>query len=336
MNIGNITVGRNGVPALGLAPMAGVTDLTFRGICRKYGADFTVTEIVSAKALRYGDRKTPELCRLAPDEHPSAIQLFGREPSIIAWAAAELLSADNPPDIIDINMGCPMPKITKNGEGAALMREPELAAEIVAATVRAASPAPVTVKIRSGWDEAHKNAAELARMLEQAGAAAITVHGRTREQLYSPPVDLDAIAEVVRSVSIPVIGNGGIMCAADALQMLAYTGCHGVAIARGALGRPWIFEEIRAALEGRTFVEPSLCERIDAAVAHMRAACADKGMRGVLESRGAVSHYIKGIPGAAQARDAINRATSPAEIELVLQRLASETNSADICSDNEY
>jgi tRNA-dihydrouridine synthase B len=331
MKIGNITVGRNGVPALGLAPMAGVTDLTFRGICRKHGADFTVTEMVSAKALRYSDRKTPELCRLAPDEHPSAIQLFGREPLTMAWAAAELLSADNPPDFIDINMGCPMPKITKNGEGAALMREPELAAEIVAAVVRAASPAPVTVKIRSGWDEAHKNAAELARMLEQAGAAAITVHGRTREQLYSPPVDLDTIVEVVRAVSIPVIGNGGIMCAADTLQMLAYTGCHGVAIARGAQGRPWIFEEIRAVLEGRTFAEPSICERIEAAAAHMRAACADKGMRGVLESRGAVSHYIKGIPGAAQARDAINRATSPEEIEQVLARLSGEAKSAETC-----
>jgi len=315
---------------LSLAPMAGVSDLTFRNICRRYGADLTVTEMVSAKALYYGDRKTPLLCRLAEGEHPAAVQLFGREPQTMAWAAAQLVSGPNPPDIIDINMGCPMPKITKNGEGSALMREPELAAEIVAAVARAVSPAPVTVKIRSGWDGKTKNAPELAKMLEQAGAAAITVHGRTREQLYAPPVDLEIIAEVVRAVSVPVIGNGGIMSAVDALEMLKVTGCAGIAIARGAQGRPWIFDEIRAALDGRTFTEPPVRERIEAAIEHMRAICADKGEQGVLEARGAASHYIKGTYGAAQARDAINRATSPDEMARILTRLIEDTENAEI------
>ena len=329
MNIGNVTVGREGSPVLCLAPMAGVSDLSFRSICRQHGADFTVTEMVSAKALYFRDHKTPMLCRLAEDEHPSAIQLFGREPNTMAWAAAELLSAKNPPDIIDINMGCPMPKITKNGEGSALMREPKLAAEIVAAVARAVAPVPVTVKIRSGWDDRTKNAAEFAKMLEQAGAAAITVHGRTREQLYAPPVDIGIIADVVRSVSIPVIGNGGIMCAADALFMLDATGCAGIAVARGAMGRPWIFEEIRAALEGREFAEPTVRERIEAAIRHLHAIYADKGERGVFEARGAVSHYIKGIRGAAQVRDAINRATSPDEMEQILSSLIEEAECGD-------
>lgn len=329
MKIGNVTVGQDGRPILMLAPMAGFSDLTFRGICRQYGAELTVTEMVSAKALYLGDHKTALLSRLGEGEHPAAVQLFGREPKIMAYAAQKLLSAENPPDIIDINMGCPMPKITKNGEGSALMREPGLAAEIVKEVARAIAPLPVTVKIRSGWDERSKNAVELAKMLEAAGAAAITVHGRTREQLYAPPVDLDIIAEVVRAVSIPVIGNGGINSSADAINMLIETGCAGLAIARGAMGRPWIFAEVRAALEGKEFGEPNLRERIQAAIAHLRAMCEDKGERGVFEARGAITHYIKGMRGAAQARDAICRAGSAAEMEAILLRLLDESERGD-------
>jgi putative TIM-barrel protein, nifR3 family len=323
MKIGNITLGHNG-PVLALAPMAGVTDITFRKICRSWGAELTVTEMLSAKAIHYNDCKTAELCRFSPDEHPAAAQLFGREPEIMAEAAQKLLENSklfNRPDIIDINLGCPMPKITSNGEGSALMREPELAAKIIAAVVRAVSPVPVTVKLRSGWDYAHINAVEIARLVEESGAAALTVHGRTRSQMYAPPVDSEVIAAVKRAVTIPVFANGGVMCAADALELLEKTGCDGIAVARGAQGRPWIFKEIRSVIEGRAFTEPTYAERLRAAISHMRACCADKGARGVLESRGQLSHYIKNIPGAAQARDAVNRAGTADELEAALNRL---------------
>ncbi len=304
-----------------LAPMAGVTDLTFRTLCRRHGAELTVTEMISAKAMHYGDVKTPELYRLGADEHPSAAQLFGREPEIMAEAAAFLLSGSNPPDIIDINMGCPMPKITKNGEGSALMRDPELAGQIIAAVVRASSPAPVMVKFRSGWDDAHINAVEIAKIAEQSGAAAVTVHGRTRAQLYAPPINLDIIAAVKQAVKIPVIGNGGVMGAHSALEMVAKTGCDGIAVASGAQGHPWIFAELRAVFAGEEFTEPTYSERIAAAVGHMRLCCADKGAQGVLECRGRLAHYIKGLPGAAAARDAINRAETQDDLERILEQL---------------
>ena len=220
MKIGNVTVGQDGRPILMLAPMAGFSDLTFRGICRQYGAELTVTEMVSAKALYFGDHKTALLSRLGEGEHPAAVQLFGREPKIMAYAAQKLLSAENPPDIIDINMGCPMPKITKNGEGSALMREPGLAAEIVKEVARAIAPLPVTVKIRKGWDDENVNAVEIARIAEENGAAAITVHGRTRNQFYSGKADWEIIRKVKEAVKIPVIGMGGISSGDDAVEFL--------------------------------------------------------------------------------------------------------------------
>jgi nifR3 family TIM-barrel protein len=279
--------------------------------------------MVSAKAMHFGDVKTACLYRLAKDEHPAAVQIFGREPELMAEAAATLLALDDPPDAIDINMGCPMPKITSNGEGSALMREPQLAGRIVEAVARASFPAPVTVKFRSGWDENHINAVELAKIAEQSGAAALTVHGRTRSQLYAPPVDLEIIAEVKRAVSIPVIGNGGIQSADDAINMLRVTGCDGIAVARGAQGRPWIFAEISAAIsnDADVYIEPDLNEKLDVAITHMKMCCEDKGRRGVLESRGQLAHYIKGLPGAAVARDAINRANSSDELAEILEKV---------------
>ena len=259
--------------------------------------------------MHYGDRKTAELCRLSADEHPSAVQLFGREPELLAEAAERLLSADNSPDIIDINMGCPMPKITKNGEGSALMREPELAGRIIAAVAKAASPAPVTVKLRSGWDDAHKNAVELAKIAEQAGAAALTIHGRTRAQLYAPPVDRKYnLGGRAGGDNPSVIGNGGVTCAVDALEMLAQTGCAGVAVARGAQGRPWIFAEIRAGAWPAGYL-PSRLPRSGSGLRFCTCGVAAPTRAGAAYSSRADSsrYYIKGMPGAASARDELNR-----------------------------
>ena len=227
-----------------LAPMAGVTDAPFRALCRAQGAALTCTEMVSAKALVYHDEKTKQLLWSPPDEHPGAAQIFGHEPEVMAEAAPMALEYSGA-DILDINMGCPMPKIAGNGDGSALMRDPEKAARIVEAVTHAV-PVPVTVKMRKGWDADHITAVECAKACEQAGAAAITVHGRTRKQMYAPPVDLDVIAEVKRRVkSIPVIGNGDIVDGKSAADMFAKTGCDGIMVGRASFGHPWIFREIK-------------------------------------------------------------------------------------------
>jgi len=277
--------------------------------------------MVSAKAMHFKDIKTLDLCRLAKDEHPAAVQLFGRDPDIMAEAAVNLLSLENAPDAIDINMGCPMPKITGNGEGSALMREPELAGRIIYKIARAVFPAPVTVKFRSGWDESNKNAVEFAKIAEDSGAAALTVHGRTRAQLYAPPVDLEIIKQVKNSVKIPVIGNGGLQTAEDAVNMLRVTGCDGIAVARGAQGRPWIFKKIIYNFFNINYCEPDISEIIDIAINYIKTRCEEKGRRGVFESRGQLAHYIKGMSGAAFARDAINRADSLEELIIILEKV---------------
>ena len=250
-----------------LAPMAGVSDKSFRALCRRFGAEYTVSEMVSAKALCYeqmskkssADTPTAALCEVRCEDGPMAIQLFGSEPDFIAEAARLIETreyknciSDISPAAIDINMGCPVRKITSNGEGSALMKDPALAARIVEATVKATS-LPVTVKIRAGWDSESINAPEMAKMLESAGASAICVHARTKEQLYFPGIDLSVIACVKEAVKIPVIGNGDIYCAADARKMINETGCDGVMIGRGAQGNPWIFSEIVDELEGREY-----------------------------------------------------------------------------------
>ena len=317
VRIRNVDIG-NG---LTLAPMAGVTDRTFRMLCRRQGADYVVSEMISAKAIAYGDRKTPELARLGGDEHPAALQIFGSDPSIMAEAAAWL--CDNyAPDVIDINMGCPVRKIFTSGDGSALMRRPELAGRIVSA-VRGAVSVPVTVKLRTGIDSGHINAPELARLLEASGADGLCIHGRTREQMYAPPVDLDTIAAVKSAVGIPVIGNGGIHCAADAARMMERTGVDSVAIGQGACGNPWLFAEIKAAISGKPYTAPAVSERIAAAKEHMHLLMEDKGEYiGLREARKHLGWYITGIRGAAAMRDRINREEREDAICALLDELA--------------
>ncbi|MBE6600745.1 MAG: tRNA dihydrouridine synthase DusB [Ruminococcaceae bacterium] len=312
---------KNGIKLM-LAPMAGYTDRHFRRICAELGADLAVTEMISAKALCYeqkGRRDRAKTAELAYIERgiPTSVQLFGSEPEFIAEAVKLLASgqyrghdSEMRPAAIDINMGCPVKKVVQNGEGSALMKDPDRAAEIVFAAVRA-SALPVTVKMRAGWDSSSINAPYLAKLVEEAGAASVCVHARTREQFYEPDPDISIIKEVKRAVNIPVFGNGGIFSAEDALKMIEATGCDGLAIARGALGNPWIFREIRAALDGKEYTPPSNEERIAAALDHVRAIIGDEGeAHGIAAARSQLSYYVKGMDGAAGMRHAINSAES--------------------------
>lgn len=289
MQIGCVTLdGR-----LALAPMAGVTDRAFRQICREHGAALTVTEMVSTKALCYQDKKTPRLLALAENEHPAAAQIFGHEPETMA-EGAKIARAVSGCDIIDINMGCPAPKIVNNGDGSALMRDPALAAEVIEAVVQAVD-VPVTVKFRKGWDESSVNCVAFARMAEAAGAAAITVHGRTRAQQYSGKADWDIIRAVKQAVSIPVFANGDVAEPADAVRILEHTGADAVMIGRGALGDPWIFERANVLIEtGDCPPLPPFAERIDTAVRQIELAAEHKGEHiAMLEARRHVNCYLK-------------------------------------------
>ena len=289
MQIGSVTLAGR----LALAPMAGVTDLAFRQICREHGAALTVTEMVSTKALCYQDKKTPRLLALGEDEHPAAAQVFGHEPETMA-EGAKIARAVSGCDIIDINMGCPAPKIVNNGDGSALMRDPALAARVIEAVVKAVD-VPVTVKFRKGWDEKSVNCVEFARMAEAAGAAAITIHGRTRAQQYSGKADWDAIRAVKQAVSIPVFANGDVAEPADAVRILEYTGADAVMIGRGALGDPWIFERANALIEtGVCPPLPPFAERIGTAVRQIELAAAQNGEYiAMLEARRHVNCYLK-------------------------------------------
>ncbi len=286
----------------GLCPMAGVTDVTFRLICRELGAAFATTEMVSAKGylMSPGHRAAIQLLLHAAHEGPLGVQLFGRDPEAVAEAARRL--SDQGFSFVDLNMGCPAPKIVSGGEGSALLKEPLLAGRVIEATVRAVH-IPVTVKIRSGWDPAHVNAPEVARIAQDAGAAAVTVHARTRDQFYSGRADRRVIADVVRAVSIPVIGNGDIASGNDALSMLRETGCAGVAVGRAARGNPWLFREIACAMRGETHAPPSIDERLTMAMRHLDMLAALHGEeRAVREMRGHVASYAHGSKGCARLR----------------------------------
>ena len=290
-SIGSVTLPNQ----LILAPMAGVTDLAFRQICREHGAGLTVTEMASAKALEYGDKKTPRLLRLAPGEHPASAQIFGSDPACMARSAKRALELSGC-DIIDINMGCPAPKIVGNGDGSALMKSPDLAARIVAA-VKQAVPVPVTVKFRMGWDAQSVNCVEVARLCEQAGADMVAVHGRTRSQQYSGTANWDIIRAVKEAVTIPVAANGDVFAPQDVPRILAHTGADFVMIGRGSLGDPWIFERAHALMQTGVLPPlPPFAERIDTAVRQIELAVADKGERvALLEARKHVNWYLKGV-----------------------------------------
>lgn len=305
-----------------LGPMAGVTEAPFRGICKRMGATLTYTEMISAKGLHYNPdaRVTQEMLTFDPAEVPCGVQLFGSDPALMADRAAWVLERyGSGVALIDINMGCPVTKVVSNGEGSALMRTPDLAAEVVSRMAEAVS-VPVTVKFRTGWDASSINAVEFARRMEAAGAAALCVHGRTRQQFYQGVADWDTIAEVARAVTVPVIGSGDIFSADDAGAMLERTGVHAVMVARGAQGNPWIFREARALLEsGETLAPPTPLERVDMAREHARALVAFAGEHAVARMRKHIGWYIVGMPGARHVRDRVNHVTSSAELDALLE-----------------
>lgn len=292
-----IEIGNVKIPGpLALAPMAGVTDLAFRQVCRAHGADYTCTEMVSSRALVYKDEKTKSLLKIGQNEHPCAVQIFGSEPSIMAEAAAlarELSGAD----IIDINMGCPVGKVAGNGDGCALMRDPERARDIIEAVVKSAG-VPVTVKFRKGWDKGNANAIEFGRMCQEAGVCAIAVHGRTRAQMYSGLADWDIIRDTKKAVTIPVFANGDVFEPEDAVRILRYTGCDGLMIGRGAFGNPWLFARARAALSGEELPPPpTIDQRVDTALSQLEAAAEDKGeVIACLEARRHFAWYLRSVP----------------------------------------
>lgn len=302
-------------PAVLLAPMAGFTDRTFRLICREFGADAVCTEMISAKGLLYQSEKSRALYEAKPGDEPFFVQLFGSDPAVIAKAAVlierklgeQLLG-------IDLNMGCPMPKIAGNGDGCALMQNPALAGKIVEETVRAIR-VPVTVKFRKGWDEAHQNAAEFAKVCEESGAGALTIHGRTREQLYAGKADRACMAEVKRAVKIPVFANGDVTGGISALETLAETGCDGVMVGRAALGDPFVFAEIQCALAGRAYEKPSPEQRREIALRHARNALEQKGAHAMIELRKHLAFYARGERGASKLRVRINACKTLEELE---------------------
>ena len=302
-----------------LAPMAGVTDLPFRMLCKEQGCGLLCTEMVSAKAIYHNNRNTWQLMDIDSGEHPVAVQLFGSDPQIMADMAARV-AEESDCDIIDVNMGCPVPKVVNNGEGSALMRRPKLVGEILSAMVKAVNK-PVTVKIRKGFTEESANAAEIARIAEASGAAAIAVHGRTREQYYSGSADWGVIRQVKEAVSIPVFGNGDIFTAEDAVRMLEETGCDGVMAGRGARGNPWLFREIKALLtEGEVLPRPDRQEVYETMLRHGRMLTELKGEYiGVREMRKHVAWYTAGFPGSAVLRGRVNEAQTFDELKNLLE-----------------
>ena len=316
MNIGTVTINSK----LALAPMAGVSDQAFRIICRELGCGYTVTEMISAKALCYQDKKTRRIMALAPDEHPAAIQLFGSDVVCMEEAAAKIMELEQP-DVIDINMGCPVPKVANSGDGSALMKDPDKAGRIVEAVKRGCG-IPVTVKTRKGWDMGHINAVEFCQVLESAGADAVTIHGRTKTQMYAGKADWDIIRAVKEALSIPVIANGDIFAPEDAAHILRYTGADMAMVGRGAFGDPWIFPRAIAAIEGREIPpRPPLAERCR----QFRLAAEQKGEKiACLEARKHYAWYLRGVAHSVQWKKEISQISTMADIDRITEGICRE------------
>lgn len=318
LQIGNVTLKNN----LILAPMAGVTDLPFRLLCKEQGAGLLCMEMVSAKAILYKNKNTEELLTIDPRENPVSLQLFGSDPDIISEIAKQM--ENRPFDILDINMGCPVPKVVNNGDGSALMKNPKLAGEIIEKTVRAIKK-PVTVKIRKGFDEDHVNAVEMAHIAEESGAAAVAVHGRTREQFYSGKADWDIIRQVKERVSIPVIGNGDLLTAEDVIAMEKQTGCDGFMIARGAEGNPWIFRQILHYFEtGEQLPKPDFSEMTEMLLRHAKMQLEFKGeYTGIREIRKHAAWYTAGYKNSSRLRGRINEVENYGQLEALFREVQS-------------